>query len=45
MTIYQIENFSNFEFSKLLNLKNLLIFEIEQFQKFDYFTNLAIMEI
>ena len=27
------------------NFENFLIFEIKQFQKFDYFMNLSIMEI
>ena len=39
MIIYKTGNGWNFEFSKLSNVENLLIFEIKQFQKFDYFMN------
>ena len=33
------------EFYKLSNFKNLLIFETQQFQKFDFFLSFSIMEI
>ena len=46
MIIYQIGNFRNFDTSKKLsNFRNLLIYEIEQFQKFDCFINWSIYEI
>ena len=43
MIIYRIKLFSNFDSVEIF--LNLLIFEIEQFQKFNYFMNLSMMEI
>ena len=40
MIIYPIENFWNFD--SFMNCKILLIFEIQQFQKLDYFMDLSI---
>ena len=46
MIIYKIGHFWNFySFPDCQILQNLLIFEIVQIQKFDYFMNLSITEI
>ena len=44
MTTYQIENFWNFDSFPNCQIK-IIFFGTEQFQKFDYFMNLSIIEI
>ena len=42
--IFQSWNFWNFMFSKLSNFENLLILQIELFQKFDFFVDWSIIK-